>query len=175
MSISPRILIFTGDGKGKTTAALGMALRAAGHGIRTRVIQFIKADATVGELRALPQLQQVEIVQTGLGFVPNPTATAWPKHQAGAGEGLRLAKAAMADARFGLVILDEICVAVALGLLKEDDVIAAVRQAHPGNRVVLTGRGATPGLIALADTVTNMQCVKHGFQAGIPAQEGVER
>lgn len=174
MSVSPRILIFTGDGKGKTTAALGMAFRAAGHGIRTCVIQFIKADAKVGELLVLPTFPLIEIVQTGMGFLPKATDPAWLRHQAAAEAGLRKAQEALADPRFGLVILDEICLAVARGLLKEDAVIAAVRQARADSRVVLTGRGATAGLIAMADTVTEMQCVKHGMQSGISAQEGVE-
>jgi cob(I)alamin adenosyltransferase len=172
---APRILIFTGDGKGKTTAALGMALRAAGHGMKTCVIQFIKTDATVGEVLVLPKLQQIEIIQTGLGFLPKPTDSSWLRHQAAAEAGLCKAAAIMADAQSDLVILDEICVAVARGLLKEDAVIAAVQQARPGRCVVLTGRGATAGLIAMADTVTHMQCVKHAFQNGIPAQKGVER
>src|SRR5450759_1884885 len=119
MSHAPRILDFTGDGKGKTTAALGMALRAAGHGMKTCVIQFIKTDTKVGEVLILPKLQRIEIVQTGLGFLPKPTEI-------------------MAAAQADLVILDEICVAVARGLLKEDAVIAAVRQARPDSCVVLT-------------------------------------
>ena len=175
MSHTPRILVFTGDGKGKTTAALGMALRAAGHGMKTCVIQFIKTDTKVGEVLILPKLQRIEILQTGLGFLPKPTDPAWPRHQVAAEAGLRKATEIMAAAQADLVILDEICVAVARGLLKEDAVIAAVRQARPGSCVVLTGRGATPGLIAMADTVTEMQCVKHGYRNGIPAQQGVER
>src|SRR5450759_5111603 len=113
MSHAPRILLFTGDGKGKTTAALGMALRAAGHGMKTCVIQFIKTDAKVGEMLVLPKLQQIEIFQTGLGFLPKPTDPAWPNHQLAAEAGLCKAAEIMANAQADLVILDEICVAVA--------------------------------------------------------------
>jgi cob(I)alamin adenosyltransferase len=174
-SPAPRILLFTGDGKGKTTAALGMVLRAAGHGLRTCVIQFIKADAQVGEWLAMPLLPMVEIMQTGLGFLPKTQEGAWARHQDAAAQGWTRATAALADPQVKLIVLDEICVAVARGLLSEETVIAAVRQAQPGCCVVLTGRGATPGLLALADTVTTMQCVKHAYQSGIPAQDGVER
>ena len=170
-----RILLFTGDGKGKTTAALGMALRAQGHGMRVCMIQFVKADADVGEVRALSQALQATIVQTGLGFLPKPTDARWADHRAAAEAGLRQAAAALASGPYDLVILDEVCLAVERGLLKESDVVDAVRAAAPTLCVVLTGRGATPGLIALADTVTDMHCVKHGMQRGIPAQKGVER
>ena len=168
-----RILVFTGDGKGKTTAALGMALRARGHGLRVCVIQFVKADADVGEVRALAQIQ-VNVLQTGRGFLPKPTDARWAEHCAAAEVGLRQATEAIAGAQHDMIILDEICLAVARGLLKEADVITAVKSAPPGMCIVLTGRDASPGLIALADTVTEMRSVKHGMQNGVPAQKGVE-
>jgi cob(I)alamin adenosyltransferase len=174
MSDSPRVLLFTGDGKGKTTAALGMVLRAAGHGMKVYVIQFVKGNPDVGEIRALAQLQHVAVVQTGRGFLPKPGDPALAEHCAAAEEGLGIAREKMAAGQHDLVILDEICFAVTRGLLREDDVISAVRAARPGSCVVLTGRGATPGLIALADTATEMRCLKHGMQSGIQAQKGVE-
>lgn len=175
MNALPRIVLFTGDGKGKTTAALGMVLRAAGHGMRACVIQFIKADADVGEIRALAGLPGVELIQTGLGFLPKAGDPALARHREAAEAGLRKAREAIDSRRYDLVVLDEICIAVARDLIKEADVAAVVRAARPGSCVVLTGRGATPGLIDLADTATEMGCLKHGMQAGIGAQKGVER
>ena len=174
MSRSPRVLIFTGDGKGKTTAALGMALRAAGHGMRSCMIQFIKEDATVGELAAAERLAAIEIVQMGHGFLPPPGDARLAEHREAAAEGLRRAAGILAAGQFPLVILDEVCLAVARGLLGEEEVIAAIRSAAPETCIVLTGRYATEGLLALADTATEMRCLKHGIEAGIPAQKGVE-
>ena len=174
MNPDVRILIFTGDGKGKTTAALGMALRAAGHGLPVAVVQFIKADRTVGEVQALTRLPGVTIVQTGLGFLPKPGDPTLTAHQAAAREGLDEARRIVAAGQARLVILDEICVAVARGLLDEADVLAVLRQARAGTCIVLTGRGATESLLAVADTVTEMRDVKHGLQRGIAAQAGVE-
>jgi cob(I)alamin adenosyltransferase len=169
-----RILVFTGDGKGKTTAALGMALRAAGHDMRVAVIQFIKNDPSVGELRAARDVPNIEIVQTGLGFVPPPTSQDFVRHQAAAQRGLRKADEVIAGRRHSLVILDEICLAVAKGLIEEWQVLEVIREAGGETCVVLTGRGATEGLVAAADTVTEMRSIKHGFQRGHGAQKGVE-
>ncbi len=171
----PRILLFTGDGKGKTTAALGLALRAAGHDMAVAIVQFLKNDATVGEAAALGQLPQVSLLQAGLGFVPSADSPAFARHRAAAEDGLKAAVERIASGRYTVVVLDEICIAVAKGLLKENDVIDAVKMARPGMCVVLTGRGASAGLIALADTVTEMRCVKHAFEVGRPAEDGVER
>ena len=166
-----RVLLFTGDGKGKTTAALGMALRASGHGLRTLVVQFVKARET-GELQV--DLPGVEVRATGLGFVPDRADPRYGDHRAAAQEGLRQATDAMDAGQYNLVVLDEVCVAVAEGLLDEQQVCDAVRRASPDCCVVLTGRGATPALVDLADTVTDMRCVKHAFDYGVKAQKGVE-
>ena len=174
MNASPRVLLFTGDGKGKTTAALGMALRACGHGQRVCMVQFIKGNPAVGELSAAEQLPGLEIVQTGLGFVSRPDDPRFAAHQHAAEQGLVKVREAIAGGQYSMVILDEVCVAVAGGLLREQEVIDVLREARPEMSVVLTGRGATPGLIALADTVSEIRNVKHGYQAGRPAQKGVE-
>ncbi len=175
MSEKPRILIFTGDGKGKTTAALGMAFRASGHGLRCSVIQFIKSDTSVGEIAAAATSTAIEIHTTGLGFLPPADDPRFARASGGGQAGLRKAAEIVAGGQFPLVILDEICLAVARGLLEERQVVDLVAQASPETCLVLTGRGATPGLIALADTVTEMRCVKHGLQTGHAAQKGVER
>lgn len=174
MSKSARVLIFTGDGKGKTTAALGMALRAKGHDMPVCIVQFIKHDVSVGEVRAAAGLSGVRLIQTGLGFVPPASSPAYAKHQAAAMEGLRQASQIIASGQYAMVILDEVCGAVAKGLLQDQQVIAAVRQAPAEACIVLTGRDATPGLIAIADTVSEMRCIKHGLQSGHTAQKGVE-
>jgi cob(I)alamin adenosyltransferase len=169
-----RILIFTGDGKGKTTAALGMVLRAHGHSLPVAVIQFVKSDTETGEFAALENMAGVEIILTGLGFVPHPDDLRFADHRRAAEEGLRIAAERLRSGRFGLVILDEVCIAVALKLLAEEDVLAALHEAASGVTVVLTGRDATEGLIAAADTVSEIRCVKHGFDSGRKARKGVE-
>ncbi len=169
-----RILLFTGNGKGKTTAALGMALRASGHGMQTLILQFIKANSSVGEIAACRHLPNVEISQTGLGFVPEPSNPSFSEHRRAAQEGLGLALKALTSGQYDLVVLDEICTAVSKGLLDEECVMEAVRQAHPRACVVLTGRNATRALIDLADTVTEMRFIKHAFTEGRAAEKGVE-
>ena len=170
----PRILVFTGDGKGKTTAAMGMALRAAGHGIPTRILQFLKADDSTGEITALKAFPHVEIQQVGKGFVPKPNHPRFACHRTAAEHGLEIATDIMQNGAYHLVVLDEICTAVSLGLLTESAVIELLQQAHGKMVIALTGRGATPALLDLADTVTEMKCIKHGMDAGIKAQKGCE-
>jgi cob(I)alamin adenosyltransferase len=184
MSDRPRILIFTGDGKGKTTAALGMALRASGHGLPVAIVQFIKADATVGEIAAAAANGRIEIVQCGLGFLPNPlTPDPSPArgegrtlvdHRAAAQKGMEIARDVLAKRQAALLILDEICLAVDRGLVDERQVIELVEQVPSETCVVLTGRGATPALVAMADTVTEMLAIKHGLAEGRTAEKGVE-
>jgi cob(I)alamin adenosyltransferase len=172
--IEGRILLFTGDGKGKTTAALGMVLRASGHGQRILVIQFIKHNTATGEINGCRHLPQVELLQTGLGFVPDPASPHFVEHRRAAEKGLDYAAEALRSRQYDLVVLDEICLAVSTGLLKEDPVMEVLRQTGPETCVVLTGRQCTPGLASLADTATEMRCLKHGFQSGRNAQKGVE-
>ncbi len=175
MDPKPRILIFTGDGKGKTTAALGMAFRASGHGLRSSVIQFIKSDTSVGEAAAAAASPTIEIHATGRGFLPPSDHPRFADHRAAAQKGLRRAAEVLFSGQFDLVVLDEICLAVARGLIDESQVIELLGQVPPKMCLVLTGRDASPGLIAVADTVTEMRCVKHGMETGFPAQDGVER
>jgi len=175
MSQGPRILIFTGYGKGKTTAALGMAFRAGGHGMRTCIIQFIKNDSAVGEVAAVAADPNMEIHQVGIGFLPVAGNSCLANHRNAAQEGLRKAAEAIAGRRFALVILDEICLAVSRGLVEEKQVMDLLAKAPPETCVVLTGRGATPRLVAMADTVTEMLCIKHGMYEGRGAEKGVEQ
>lgn len=171
----PRILIFTGDGKGKTTAAFGMVLRAAGHGLRTKIVQFLKSDTGSGEIAALDNLSGVEFVRRGLGFVPKRRDDPlFNEHRLVAEEALELAREAILTDRYDLIVLDEICGAIAAGLLEEEQVIEMLRQSPARLRLALTGRHASTGLIELADTVTEMRCVKHGLKQGRASQSGVE-
>ncbi len=174
MNRKNRILIFTGEGKGKTTAALGMALRASGHGMRTLILQFMKADETVGELTALKHLPGVEAIQMGRGFVPASTDPAFSEHRQAASHALEKAAEALRSRRYDLIILDEICTAMDKGLVTEDQILELIKESGDVPCLVLTGRGATQGLIAKADTVTEMRNLKHGLREGITAQKGVE-
>ena len=175
MTDKPRILIFTGPGKGKTTAALGMVLRASGHGLRSIIVQFLKSDKGSGETAALRHLPGVEFVRRGLGFVPKqPDDPQLAEHRRTAAEGLELAREAILSDIYDLVVLDEICGAVASGLLEEEKVIELLQRAPARLRLALTGRRAPAALIELADTVTEMHCVKHGLRQGRTAQQGVE-
>jgi len=175
MSQKPRILIFTGDGKGKTTAALGMAFRAAGHGLRSSIVQFIKSETSVGEIAAAENSAAIEIHTTGLGFLPPADDPHFAQHRAAAQASLAKAVEILTERKVSLLILDEICLAVARGLLEERQVLDFLNQAPPEICLVLTGRYATPALVAAADTVTEMLSIKHGLATGITAQKGVER
>lgn len=169
-----RVLLFTGDGKGKTTAALGMVLRAAGHGMKVLFLQFVKSDPETGEMAAFANLPGCEIILTGRGFIPLPESPEFPEHLHAAARGMKIALEALSSGRFDMVCLDEIAVAIAKGLVSEDVVLKMVRQAHPDTVVVLTGRYATARMMDLADTVTEMKNIKHGLANGWPAQKGVE-
>ena len=175
MNEKPRILIFTGDGKGKTTAALGMAFRASGHDLRSCIIQFIKSDESVGEIAAAKDSMLVEIHPTGLGFLPSGESPRLAHHREAAQAGLKKASEAVTGGQFALVILDEICGAVAHELIDVQQVVDLLASAPPEMCLVLTGRNAPQPLIQIADTVTEMLCIKHGMNAGYGAQKGVER
>jgi cob(I)alamin adenosyltransferase len=168
-----RIVLITGDGKGKTTSALGMVLRAVGHGMRVCLIQFIKNRMDTGELRAL-SLLPVEAHVCGKGFVLPNGGVSTEAHKQAAEAGLELVRQKLGDPAFGMIVLDEICGAVALGLLDAQKVRDALASATPGQVIVLTGRDACQDLVDLADTVSRVECVKHGLDEGWPAQDGVE-
>ncbi|MDY0211772.1 MAG: uroporphyrinogen-III C-methyltransferase [Desulfuromonadaceae bacterium] len=167
------ILIFTGNGKGKSTAAFGMALRAIGHGQRVRVLQFMKNATDVGELTALERLG-VPVEQCGLGFVPKPDHPLFADHCKAAERGLDRAESAIFSGKYDLIILDELCGTVAKGLISEDRVTDLLYRPPAGVNLVLTGRYASDALIEAADTVSEIQPVKHALKQGIPARKGVE-
>ncbi len=144
MTEKARILIFTGDGKGKTTAALGLALRAAGHGMRVLVLQFVKGGQQTGELAAARQIPGFEIVQRGCGFVP---ATARAQNSTSTGGRPRRSSVRPRDAllagAYDVVVLDEICLRWRRRLISEQSALEVVGLARAGTVLVLTGRGAT--------------------------------
>jgi cob(I)alamin adenosyltransferase len=170
-----RILLFTGNGKGKSTAAFGMLARALGHGMKARVIQFVKSDDAVGEQLFFSRINGVEWDHFGRGFLPRDRQS--PKmeeHRAAARSGLDAAIAALASPDYDFVLLDELCFALGQHLISAEPLLEALRSAEDGKIVVMTGRDAPQELIAVADTVTEMGMIKHGFEQGIPAQIGVE-
>ncbi len=165
--------VYTGDGKGKTTAAFGLAMRAVGRGIRAVIIQFLKGRPS-GEVEAAKRLfPDMEVVRFGREEFVDPRSPS-PEDLELARQGLRFAERAMSSGLFGLVVLDEVNVAVSLGLIGEEEVLRAVGARAPGVEVVLTGRGAPESFVEAADYVTEFRKVKHPFDRGVPAREGVE-
>ena len=169
-----RTLIFTGEGKGKTTAALGAVLRASGHGQRTLIVQFIKADARVGELSACAKLPGVEIVQMGYGVLPDESSPEFHKHRKAAAKALAFTERAFDTGKYDLIVLDEVCVAVEKRLIDEDRVLELLQHRRGVSCVILTGRGASMRMMKNADTITEMHCVRHGLHHGKKSQRGVE-
>lgn len=167
------VQVYTGDGKGKTTAALGLALRAAGHGMRTYVGQFMKGQP-YGELDALRGHPSITIEQYGdARCIRREEVTS--KHVAQAHQGLERAQEAMRSGQYDIIVLDEINVAIWFGLLDVDEVLAFLEQRPEHVEVILTGRRALPQLIERADLVTEMREVKHYYQQGVIARDGIER
>ncbi len=167
------IQVYTGDGKGKTTAALGLALRAAGHGIRTYIGQFMKGQP-YGELVALRGHPFITVEQYGgERCIRREEVTEEDRSRARAG--LERATKAMLSRRYGIVVLDEINVALWFGLIPEADLLESLAQRPPDIEVVLTGRKATERLVREAHLVTEFKQVKHYYEQGVPARDGIER
>ena len=173
--------IYTGNGKGKTTAALGLALRALGAGLSVYVGQFIKG-MRYSEIRALDELAAIfkrrdgspalEVRQFGRGcFIRREPE---PADIEAAREGLEAARKAMLSGNYDLVILDELNVAVSIGLISESEALAFAGKRPAAVELVLTGRGAPDALIQAADLVTEMREVKHYYARGVEARKGIE-
>lgn len=177
------IVINTGPGKGKTTAALGTALRAAGNGMRVLILQFLKGSWHYGELDAIEALGKtlgtaddpsIVIRQMGRGFVKVGGAETDPEDLRLVEEAWNEAAQAIASGEWDLVVLDEINYAIGYKMLSPEKVAEVLRSKPEMVHVILTGRNAHPSLIDLADTVTEMREVKHAYQKGILAQRGIE-
>ncbi len=172
------VLVFTGTGKGKSTAAFGLALRAAGNHLPVRVIQFIKGSWKTGEREAIKaHLPEIEVDVGGKGFtierLRDPKIP-MSEHQLAARAAYEMAIEAVTSGRYKMVVLDEILYSVKGGLVSEQEVLDLIRSRPEDLHLVLTGRGATPAVIEAADLVTEMREVKHHYKAGIPAQRGIE-
>jgi cob(I)alamin adenosyltransferase len=170
------VIVFTGDGKGKTSAAIGMAVRASGHKMYVSVVQFIKSPAAGGEARAAERLApEIDFISLGKGFITGaPGSSTRTEHEKAAKEALKLAKQRMLAGSWDLLILDEVNNAVQLGLLDLAEVMELVKNKPAKLHLVLTGRNAHPDLIAAADLVTEMRAIKHPYDRGIPAQRGID-
>jgi cob(I)alamin adenosyltransferase len=167
------IQVYTGDGKGKTTAALGLAIRAVGYGLRTYIGQFMKGQH-YGELTALRDNRYITIEQYGdIKCIRREELT--QKHINQAGQGLTKAHEAMLSGQYDIVILDEINVAIWFGLLSVKQVLDFLEKRPQNVEVILTGRRAPQELIEYADLVSEIKEVKHYYNQGIPARNGFER
>ncbi len=170
-----KVQVYTGNGKGKTTAALGLALRAVGRGLKVCMVQFIKGGGEYGEHLAAERLAPLlTIHQTG--------RDCWiykdrldPQDIAIARGTLNLARETLTDGQYDLVILDEINGAAWFGLVTVEDILDLIKQKPEQVELVLTGRSADPRVIEAADLVTEMVEVKHYYQAGVPARTGIEK
>lgn len=175
------ILVNTGDGKGKTTASLGVALRAVGNGYRVLILQFIKGGQAYGELKAIEALQKagmpIEIRPMGKGFVFHNKETSeadLQAHRAAADNAWQMLTEEVMSDKWDLIIFDEINYAVKFGLLPVEQVVDLLKTKPERLHLVLTGRDAKPEIVAMADTVTEMRVVKHAYQQGIKAARGIE-
>jgi len=167
------VQIFTGDGKGKTTAAIGAVIRALGHGLRVYVAFFMKGDYPYGERSILSQLPNVTIASFGSrGFID--PANIKPEEKEQAKRALAAAREAMLSGSYDLVVLDEVNLAAAWNLVELDEVLKLIEDKPLGVELILTGRRADSKLVKAADLVTEMLKIKHPYDEGVAAREGVE-
>ncbi len=173
---SPRkgfVQVFTGNGKGKTSAAMGMVLRAIGHDLKVRVIFFMKANFPYGEKKTLTRFPNVTLsVFGGPGFITPGNAKEVDKSEAR--KALEAGREAVMSGQYDLVVLDEINVAVAWKLVELDDVIKLIKDKPEPVELILTGRYADPRIVRIADLVTEMIAIKHPYDEGIQARPGFE-
>jgi len=170
------VIVYTGNGKGKTTASLGLCVRAVGYNQKVCIIQFIKGSWKYGELDGIKKLApNVELYQKGLGFVGIiDDKLDKSEHIKAAGEALEFAREKINGGVYDIVILDEINVAIQLKLIEVNDVIDILENKPKSLDLVLTGRNARDEIIDRADLVTEMREIKHPFQKGIKAKKGID-
>ncbi|MBN3188799.1 cob(I)yrinic acid a,c-diamide adenosyltransferase [Pectobacterium brasiliense] len=165
------LIVFTGNGKGKTTAAFGTVTRAIGHGLRAGVIQFIKGEWPNGERNLLQQHGvEFQVMATGFTWDTQNRQTDTEAAQLVWQHGKRM----LADPQLDLVVLDELTYMISYDYLDLSDVVTALKQRPAGQTVIITGRGCHRDLLEMADTVTEMRPVKHAFDSGIQAQQGID-
>lgn len=170
------VVVLTGYGKGKTSSALGMILRACGHGMKVCMLQFMKGDIFTGEWEAVKNIDcDVEIVPTGMGFCGiqgNPFTHA--QHREAAQRAIKIARERIVSGKYDLIVLDEINNAVHLKLVDLEQVLELIRSKPPLLHLVLTGRDAAPEVVGLADTVSEVREVTHAYRKGIEPQPGID-
>lgn len=170
------VVVITGYGKGKTTSALGIAVRACGHGMKVAIIQFMKGDIFSGEWEGVKRMNcDVELISTGKGFCGirgNPYP--YEEHRQNAQDAVRLVHEKMSSREYDILILDEINNAVHLKLVDLPQVLDIIRKKPPDMHLVLVGRDAHPDVVRLADTVSDITEVKHAYQKGIEPQPGID-
>jgi len=167
------VQIFTGDGKGKTSAALGIVLRALGHGLRVCIVTFMKGDYPYGEWQVLSKLPNVNIARFGLRTFTDPAAVK-PEEIEQAKQALAVARETMLSGDYDLVVLDEINIAVAWKLVELDEVVRLIQDKPPNVELILTGRRADTKLVQLADLVTECLKIKHPYDKGIMSRKGID-
>jgi len=170
------VLVLTGEGKGKTTSCLGMAVRAVGYGMRVCMVQFIKGSLHYGEIDGAKRLApEFELIPMGKGFVGIRGDTLpFGEHEAAAAKALEAARKKMLSGKYDVVILDEIHVAVHLGLVDLSDLLSLIRERPERVHLILSGRHAREEVILQAHLVTEMRNVKHPFDLGIEAEKGID-
>ena len=165
--------VYTGNGKGKTTAAIGLAIRAAGAGLNVFIAQFIKM-GDYSEIKALQRFSDlITVEQFGLGRFANRKPAL--EDIEAARKGLEKVRNVMASDEYNIIIMEEANVAVKLGLFDEQDLLKLIIKKPLDKELVITGRGAAPSIIENADLVTEMKPIKHYFQKGVPARIGIEK
>ena len=170
------VIVYTGNGKGKTTASLGLALRAIGHGLNVCMVQFIKGEWHYGELNSLKKLEpDFELIVAGKGFIGIiDDDHAFEEHVRAAKTALDIVEQKMSLDIFDIIILDEINYAVHLGLLNLGEVMNIVKNRPKHLSLILTGNYACDEIISLADLVTEMKEIKHPYKKGIKAKRGID-
>ncbi|PJK08517.1 cob(I)yrinic acid a,c-diamide adenosyltransferase [Lysobacteraceae bacterium NML120232] len=168
------VVVNTGNGKGKSSSGFGMLARALGHGMRCGVVQFIKGSFATGEEAFFRRFAESQLRYRVMGEGFTWETQSLERDLAAASAAWDEARAMLADAHFQFVLLDELNIALVKNYVQLDAVLAALKSRPHHQHVVITGRGAPDGLIAAADTVSEMRLVKHAFKAGIKAQKGIE-
>lgn len=166
--------VYTGNGKGKTTAALGLALRAMGNGLNVAMVQFMKCDQYYGEYQISKDLPRLTLLPMGRDCLIHEDKVSQADIDA-AEAALAKSRELLGSGQYDLVILDEVNVSIKFGLVKVEDVVRMLKERPPRVEVVLTGRYAPPEIVELADLVTEMRCLKHPYTKGVPARAGIER
>lgn len=167
------VQVYTGEGKGKTTAALGLALRAAGHDLKVCIIQFMKGWPNYGELKSLALHPEITLRQFGRPQFVDPQKPE-PVDVEMAQEALKEARGAVTSGSYDLVILDEVNVALKWGLIDLSEVLSLIEEKPKRVELVLTGRYAPPEIVERAHLVTEMREIKHPYKAGVKGREGIE-